>query len=146
MHVPQPARLEARFGRARGGGSAFAVEDWLRAHGDRLVRRFDANAYVALTRAMDSHDLARGRGPYPEALAAIRTPTLVVAIESDVLYPPEEQIELAAGLGAARLRWIRSPHGHDAFLIEGGQVNELVSEFRSERRRPVAAFEAGRAG
>ena len=138
--------FEERFGRAQDEQGRFAVENWLRAHGDRLVQRFDANAYVTLTRAMDGHDLARGRGSYPAALGAIRTPTLVVAIDSDVLYPPEEQLELAAALPAGRLRWLRSPHGHDAFLIEGEKVNALLAEFRAERSRPLAVFGAGKAG
>lgn len=126
------ASLEQRFGRALAPHGGFEVEAWLRRHGDRLVERFDANSYVTLTRAMDGHDLARGRGAYPEALASIAAPTLVVAIDSDVLYPPEEQAELAAGLGRGRLAWLRSPHGHDAFLIEGDQVNGLLLDFRRQ--------------
>ena len=126
------ASFQERFGRAVAPGGGWEVEDWLRHHGDRLVERFDANSYVALTRAMDGHDLSRGRGPYAAALAGIRVPTLVVAIDSDVLYPPEEQAELAAGLGRGRLAWLRSPHGHDAFLIEGEQVDRLLRDFRRQ--------------
>lgn len=134
------ASLEQRFGRAPATGGGFEVEAWLRRHGDRLVERFDANSYVTLTRAMDGHDLARGRGAYLETLASIAAPTLVVAIDSDVLYPPEEQAELAAGLGRGRLAWLRSPHGHDAFLIEGDQVNRLLLDFRRQLA-PAAGVE-----
>ncbi len=126
------ASLEQRFGRAVTPGGEWEVESWLRQHGQRLVERFDANSYVTLTRAMDGHDLARGRGPYPQALAAIQVPTLVLAIDSDVLYPAEEQAELAAGLGRGRLAWLRSPHGHDAFLIEGEQVDRQLLDFRRQ--------------
>jgi homoserine O-acetyltransferase/O-succinyltransferase len=86
---------------------------------------------VTLTRAMDSHDVARGRGSYEEALRAVRQPALVVGIDSDLLYPPEEQRELAACLGNARLAWVRSPHGHDAFLIEIEELNRLLVDFRN---------------
>lgn len=125
------ASFEERFGREQAPGAGFAVEAWLGEHGARLAGRFDANSYVTLTRAMDGHDLSRGRGSRAEALAGLRVPALVVAVDSDVLYPPEEQIELAAGLRQARLAWLRSPHGHDAFLIEAEALNELLLGFRA---------------
>ena len=61
----------------------------------------------------------------------MRVPALVVAIDSDVLYPPVEQQELAAALPRGAARDARSPHGHDAFLIEGESVEEIVRRFRS---------------
>jgi homoserine O-acetyltransferase len=126
--------LDGRFGRERAPDGRYAVEAWLDHHGSALVERFDANSYVALTRAMDSHDVGRGRGGWREALARAAVPALVVAIDSDVLYPPLEQQELAAALPQARLVTLRSPHGHDAFLIEGEAVNALVRGFRDELR------------
>jgi homoserine O-acetyltransferase len=132
------ASLEARFARDQTPGGRFAVEGWLEHHGRALVDRFDAATYVTLTKAMDTHDLGRGRGGWREALRAVRIPTLVVSIDTDVLYPPVEQEDLAAALPDGRLVTLASPHGHDAFLIEGEAVNALVSAFRSEldgRRR-----------
>lgn len=129
-----------RFGRTAEGG-AYTVARYLRHQGDKLVDRFDANCYVALTRAMDSHDLGRGRGEYADALRAVRQPALVVAIDSDALYPPEEQWELAERLPKARLAWLHSPHGHDAFLIETDALAALVTQFRKAtdcpRTKPV---------
>jgi homoserine O-acetyltransferase len=125
------ASLEARFGRERAGDGRYAVESWLHHHGRALVHRFDANTYVALTQAMDTHDVGRGRGGWREALATLRAPALVVSIDSDVLYPPVEQEELAAALPDARLVTLCSPHGHDAFLIEGEAVGTLVKDFRA---------------
>jgi homoserine O-acetyltransferase len=125
------AGLEARFSRAADPGG-FAVLGWLHHHGRALVDRFDANTYVTLTRAMDTHDVGRGRGGWREALAAVRAPALVVSIDSDVLYPPVEQEELAAALPLGRLVTLRSPHGHDAFLIEDEATNALVVRFRQE--------------
>lgn len=126
------ASLEARFAREEAEEGGFAVEGWLRHHGRALVARFDANTYVTLTKAMDTHDVGRGRGGWREALATVRVPSLVVSIDTDVLYPPVEQAELAAALPAGRLATLASPHGHDAFLIEGEAVNALVARFRKD--------------
>ncbi len=137
------ASFERRFSRETGEPGRFAVESWLHHHGRQLVSRFDAASYVTLTRAMDAHDVGRGRGGWREALARVRAPALVVSIDSDVLYPPVEQQELAAALPNARLAALCSPHGHDAFLIEGEAMNGLLVAFRarlaSERRRREAA-------
>lgn len=90
----------------------FAIVNYLRYHGQKLVERFDANTYVALTQAMDRHDVGRGRsGGYPEALRSIQQPALVVGIDSDILYPPHEQQEIAALMSHAHLEWLSSSHG-----------------------------------
>ena len=129
------ASLEARFARSEAETGGFAVEGWLAHHGRALVDRFDAATYVALTRAMDSHDVGRGRGGWREALGSVEAPALVVSIDSDVLSPPVEQEELAAALPHGRLVRLGSPHGHDAFLIEGEAVNALVAGFRRDVER-----------
>jgi homoserine O-acetyltransferase len=138
--------LEARFSRAPGTGGRYAVEGWLDHHGTALVDHFDAASYVTLTRAMDTHDVGRGRGGWREALAGVHVPALVVSVDTDVLYPPLEQEELAAALPNGRLAMLRSPHGHDAFLIEGETVNALVAGFAarrsSSRRRAEATWVA----
>jgi homoserine dehydrogenase len=131
--------FEERFGRQLESAGLFQVERYLRHQGTKLAGRFDANSYVTLTRAMDSHDVARDRGSYQEALRSVRQPALVVAIDSDVLYPAEEQQELAARLGNARLGWLRSPHGHDAFLLETEALNRLLVDFRASLDCPRAA-------
>jgi homoserine O-acetyltransferase len=132
------ASLEARFSRDEGETGGFAVLGWLEHHGRALVERFDAATYVTLTKAMDTHDVGRARGGWREALASVRQPALVVSIDSDVLYPPVEQEELAAALPHGRLVTLASPHGHDAFLIEGETVNALLTGFRrdAESGRP----------
>ncbi|HEU5398638.1 MAG TPA: homoserine O-acetyltransferase [Gammaproteobacteria bacterium] len=126
-----------RFGREQASGGTFQVESWLRHHGEKFKARFDAASYVALTRIMDSHDLGRDRGGYARALAALRMPLLVVGSLSDVLYPPDEQRELACHVPGAELAWLDSPHGHDAFLIETQTLDALIRDFR--RRAPLAA-------
>src|SRR5690606_21985008 len=124
-----------RFGRERvddAGTSRYAVETYLQHQGDKLVQRFDANCYVRLTQSMDLHDVARGRGEYFDVLASIAQPALVIGIDTDILYPLEEQRELAEHIPNARLALLESRHGHDAFLIEEDAVNALVLDWRRE--------------
>ncbi|HZZ84696.1 MAG TPA: homoserine O-acetyltransferase [Anaeromyxobacteraceae bacterium] len=128
--------FEQRFARRPQTAGTWAVESYLRYQGQQLVDRFDAASYVALTRAMDTHDVARGRGEYEEVLRGLRKPALVVSIDTDVLYLPEEQREVAELVPGARLERIQSPHGHDAFLIDVELLDRMVSEFRG--RAPVA--------
>jgi homoserine O-acetyltransferase len=127
-----PASFENRFGRAADGHDGFRVSSWLSYHGGELVARFDANSYVCLTHAMDSHDVGRGRGGIARSLGTVRVPTLVVSIDSDGLYPPAEQRELARLIPEAELHTLRSQHGHDGFLIETDQLDHRVRTFRED--------------
>ncbi|MFJ2814625.1 hypothetical protein [Streptomyces sp. NPDC087294] len=92
-----------------------------------MTRRFDAGSYVVLSEAMNAHDV--GRGGVRAALRRVRARALVAGVDSDRLYPPYQQGELAALIPSADgLRVIESPYGHDGFLIETGQVAPLVRE------------------
>jgi homoserine O-acetyltransferase len=130
--------LEAKFGRDRVDASrsllgvGFEIESYLAYQGVKLVQRFDANTYLFLTRAMDDYDLAEGRGRLDEVLAALTMPTLVLGINSDVLYPEAEQRALVELLPNGTYARINSPHGHDAFLIEMPQVAARVRGFLGE--------------
>ena len=130
-----------RFGREvveplNGGFSLwqrFEVERYLEYHGTKLVRRFDANTYLLLTKAMDLHDLGRGRGGLLPALSRIHAPVQAIGITSDLLYPAYQSREIveavnAAG-GDAEYVELDSPHGHDAFLLEFDQVGEALTKF-----------------
>ena len=138
--------FEARFGRElqpENGtpfpdGPPFKVENYLRYQGEKLVGRFDANCYVSLTRQMDAHDVSRGRGDYRDVLASIDQPALVIGIESDVLYPVEEQRELAGTLPNATLQVIDSPHGHDGFLIEQDALARHLTPWLQAHATPSA--------
>lgn len=110
----------------------FAIVDYLHYQGKKLVERFDANTYVTLTHAMDSHDVTRPDQTYEFILQSISQPTLVIAINSDILYPAAEQEELAALIPNAELKQLESPHGHDAFLIDVDILNDLVVNFRKK--------------
>jgi homoserine O-acetyltransferase len=134
------AELDARFGRRHQGGEhpwaggRFAVESYLDHHAGKLARRFDAGSYVALTEAMNSHDVGRDRGGTASALRRISARTVVAGVDSDRLYPLSQQEYLAARIPHAdRVRVITSPHGHDAFLIETGQVAACLSELLPAR-------------
>jgi len=136
-----PSSFDGRFGRdvmPEKEGRPYAVESYLRHQGDKLVGRFDPNCYVHLTKQMDTHDVARDRGEYASVLESIQQPTLVVGIDSDVLYPLPEQRGLAEHLPRATLEVLSAPHGHDSFLIELDALSEIVEEWRAEVR-PFAA-------
>jgi homoserine O-acetyltransferase len=143
--------LEQRFSRQREGEGEFQVQSYLRYQGQKINTRFDANSYVRLTQAMDSHDLARGRGSYPDVLRSIRQPALVVSVSSDILYPPVEQQLLADYMPNVEFRMLESDHGHDGFLIKTRELGEMISAFRIElashnKRSSIRAIKtAGRA-
>ena len=132
-----------RFGRDVADGVAlrdrldlwqrFEVERYLDYHGDKLAHRFDTNSYLVLGKAMDLHDVGRGRGGMAAAMARVTVPALVMGIWSDMLYPEYQQHQihasLAAGAGGSTYVPIDSPHGHDAFLIEADQVSAGLGEF-----------------
>jgi homoserine O-acetyltransferase len=122
--------FEQRYGRRAQSPGVFAMESYLRYQGQQLVGRFDAATYHALTRAMDTHDVARGRGELEDVLRGIRQPALVVTVDSDALYLPEEQRQMVRHMPHARLARLDSPHGHDAFLIHVDELSAMVSEFR----------------
>jgi homoserine O-acetyltransferase/O-succinyltransferase len=108
-------------------GGRYEIESYLDHHAAKLAWRFDANSYVVLTEAMNHHDVGRGRGGVAAALARITASTVVGGIDSDRLYPPYLQKELARLIpGADGAHLVRSPYGHDAFLIETDQVADLV--------------------
>ncbi|OOF92145.1 hypothetical protein ASPCADRAFT_153511 [Aspergillus carbonarius ITEM 5010] len=116
----------------------FSAQSYLRYQGEKFVKRFDANCYIAITRKLDTHDVSRHRtspvseNAVREALSQIEQPSLVLGIESDGLFTFEEQAEIAAGIPDSRLKRIESPEGHDAFLLQFEQVNRYILEFFRE--------------
>ncbi|WP_322480984.1 homoserine O-acetyltransferase MetX [Thermogemmatispora sp.] len=121
--VPSPTRTPSL-------GTRFDVENYLYYQGQALVRRFDANTYLYLSRAMDLYDVSEGYPSLDAALSRIRSRALFIGIRSDFLFP------------AARVRWLAervrelggdatyieldSPHGHDAFLKEWEQMKAAL--------------------
>ncbi len=124
--------FQDRFGRERRDEDTFQAESYLRHQGKKLVDRFDANTYITLTKAMDTHDLSRGRGEYMRVLASMTMPVEILSITSDLLYPKEEQEELARHIPNARIEYLQESYGHDAFLIDVDLVSRLVTAFKNE--------------
>ena len=132
--------LGSRFGRNTASrpvlypafGPTFDVEGYLHYHGEALVRRFDPNSYLYLTRAMDLYDVARDGGA-DHWLGKIEQPVQLVGISSDWLFTPAEIKTLRDHLAYldrdVTYAEIDSPNGHDAFLKDWDQLNPIVASF-----------------
>ncbi len=123
------SEMDVRFGRQLQGDDTgrYAVESYLDHQANKLAARFDANTYIALTEAMNSHDVGRDRGGVARALEAITVPVVVVSIDTDRLFPPRLQVEISELVPtAAPLVTISSDFGHDGFLVESEAVGEAV--------------------
>ncbi len=112
--------------------ASFQIASYLSYQGVKLVKRFDANTYLLLTKAMDDYDVTEGRGTLKQVLSGMEMPALVLGIDSDVLYPEAEARSLVEHLPNANYERIRSPHGHDAFLIEYPQVALQLRRFLAQ--------------
>ena len=132
--------MEKRFARylvdphaIYGNWDRFRIESYLDYQGEKLARRFDANTYIVLNKAMDLHDLGRRPGGLEAAVERISVPVLCMSVTSDLLYPPRQQEEIRDVIvklgGECDLVMIESPHGHDGFLLEPDQVGEAVAPF-----------------
>ena len=131
----------------------FSAQSYLRYQGTKFVNRFDANCYIAITRKLDTHDLARDRSidGYDEdmekILGSIQQPTLVIGISSDGLFTYSEQEFLAEHIPNSTLEKIESPEGHDAFLLEFELINRLMIDFMKKNipeimsKKPVVSEE-----
>ena len=113
----------------------FEVESYLRHQAESFVKRFDANTYLYMSRALSYFDLARqhGAGRLVDALRTVSARTLLIAFSSDWLYPPGDSEELAAALCAAgkqvELQVIEAPYGHDCFLLEEARQTPMIRRF-----------------
>jgi homoserine O-acetyltransferase len=147
IHYRSDKSLNDRFGRATVGRlddfhlwDRFQIESYLDHHGQKLARRFDANSYMVLNKVMDLHDVGRGRGGIPAALARVGVPSLVVSVDSDILYPPRQQQELADDLRAGGTEvvyeTVTSDHGHDGFLLEFDQIDPVLDQFLVDYAKP----------
>ncbi len=105
--------------------------------GEKLVSRFNAFSYWTLTCIMDSHDVGRGRGEVKDVLGQIKAKTLVLGIESDVLFPINEQEFLAKNIPHARLERIDSLYGHDGFLIENQLLTKVIKTWQSNNGKEM---------
>ena len=108
----------------------FKASAYIKHQGNKLTRRFSAYCYWTLTKALDTHNLARGRAETIEVvLQGIQQPTLVIAIRGDVLCPVEELQFLAQNLPHAKFIEIDSSYGHDGFLVETDVISAHIKEW-----------------
>jgi|GEM_PF-16543 len=132
--------LEEKFGRewfkppgsTLGERGMFNVESWLRYQGLKSIKRFDPYTYILFTRAMDLFDVSVNRGSVVNALERVRCRTLVIGISSDQLYPAAD-VYLGANIlnhlgKPVEYAELRSPHGHDAFLLETEQISAILRD------------------
>lgn len=115
----------------------FSAQSYLRYQGDKFTARFDANCYIHITRKLDTHDVSRGRqlpgedefAALARVLGTIPPRALVIGVQTDGLFTPNEQREIAEHIPDAELVIIPSPEGHDGFLLEFELINGHIMRF-----------------
>ncbi len=107
----------------------FRASTYQRYQGQKLVNRFNAFTYWRLTKMMDSHNVGRDRISVKEALSQISAKTLVVGIDTDILFPVSEQKFLAENISGAQYVELNSLYGHDGFLVEFDQLDRVLKQF-----------------
>ena len=113
----------------------FQVESYLKHQGESFVKRFDANSYLFITKAVDLFDLSVNNSLI-DGFRNVEAKIEVISVDSDWLYPTEQSTELVTALNANNIKTtfseIKSNYGHDGFLLEKGQLNHILSKFLSE--------------
>lgn len=107
----------------------YRVKTYLHHQGDKLADRFNVHSYYLLSKAMDSHNIGRGRKSLAAVLREVKAPTLVIGIRSDVLFPVIEQEFLAQHIPNSDLQVLESTFGHDGFLLEYEQIQSALDQF-----------------
>ena len=115
----------------------FKSESYQRYQGEKLEKRFNAFSYYFLSRSMDSHNLGRARVSVVDALQSIVAKTVVIGIETDILFPISEQAFLAKHIPGASLAIIKSTFGHDGFLLEFEQIENVIKRFLAVKKIAV---------
>lgn len=107
----------------------FRAGSYQRYQGEKLAKRFNAYSYYILSKAMDNHNIERGRSDAKSVLENIKCNIIVLGIKSDFLYPMEEQELMASLMPHSTFVAIDSHYGHDGFLIEKEQIAKILSTF-----------------
>ncbi len=101
--------------------------------GKKLADRFDVYSYMRMCKSSDTHNVGRGRGGAEKALKRIKAKCLIVSVSSDILFPPVYHKEMLRMIPGAEYATIESEFAHDGFLIEHGQLDSLISDFRNKK-------------
>jgi homoserine O-acetyltransferase len=126
----QPRSDRFPFGQKGWDGAA----SYQRYQGEKLARRFNAFSYYVLSQSMDTHDIGRERESAEKALQLIQAKTLAIGIQSDILFPLQEQQFIAAHIPGAIYKTIPSDYGHDGFLLEFDSIGSLIKDFISKEK------------
>ncbi|MFM8450847.1 MAG: homoserine O-acetyltransferase [Haliscomenobacter sp.] len=110
----------------------YRASSYQRYQGNKLWKRFNPFSYLVLSQAMDSHHVGRNRDTVPKVLARVRSRTLIVGIDSDILFPLREQELMASYIPHARFEVIPSAYGHDGFLVEFALIAPIIKSFMLE--------------
>jgi homoserine O-acetyltransferase len=111
----------------------YKAASYQRYQAQKLANRFNAFTYWILTKIMDSHNVGRGRESVEKALGTIKAKTLVIGIDSDLLFPIQEQQYLASHIKRAELEIISSNYGHDGILVEFHQFKKIIKRFFKQK-------------
>jgi homoserine O-acetyltransferase len=147
LPTPPPSDSEDNSNQEHVAPIIFSAQSYMQYQADKFLKRFDANCYIHLTKKMDSHDIAHGRlslsdsqPSYPPSeehlqsvLSTVPPKALVVSVETDVLFTPQQQLELARCLPDAKFVALDSPDGHDGFLLEFETLNRVIREHLQSR-------------
>ncbi|WP_321279438.1 homoserine O-acetyltransferase [Marinifilum fragile] len=112
----------------------YRASSYQRYQGEKLARRFNAYSYWHLSKIMDSHDMGRNRGGLIKALNEIKSRTLVIGVDSDQIFPINEQKFIADHIPQAQYMEIHSLYGHDGFLLEQEQLTKVLQSFLIESK------------
>ena len=113
----------------------FKSESYQKYQGEKLARRFNAFSYYFLSKGMDSHNVGRGRGSVEIALREIKAKTLAIGIETDILFPLNEQRFIATNVHNGKFISINSLYGHDGFLLEAEQIQKIITNFITKTKQ-----------
>jgi homoserine O-acetyltransferase len=116
---------------------SFRAATYQRYQGEKLANRFNAFTYWTLSKIMDSQNVGRNRISIDAALKRIKAKTLVIGIESDILFPLSEQKFLAQHIPQAKLEVINSIFGHDGFLVEFAQMKNIIKQYLKKTHSAV---------
>ncbi len=107
----------------------FKSDSYQKYQGEKLAKRFNAFSYYFLSQGMDAHNVGRGRKSVEDALQLIEAKTLAIGINRDILFPVTEQQFIAKNISNAKFIAIESLYGHDGFLLEYEQIQQIISRF-----------------
>lgn len=106
----------------------FKAVSYQQYQGEKLIQRYNAFSYVLMSRLFDSHNVGRGRTSVLDALNQIKARATVIALNTDILFPPDEQAFVASHIPNATFHTVKTLYGHDGFLLEAAQISEICRQ------------------